>query len=190
MPRTAQVARGRRRNGDVDCRALRPHRPDHSGAAQCNAEAPAHFCPGRGSLEPGHPNVAYYHYWFNGRQPLERPLHEVLRTQKPGFPFLLVWANENWTRTWDGGERHVLLGQSYSLADDLADPRWPGVIPGLDNSARNRRDSHIFVRQSPQIYQKWLSQALCRSQDVAQRYEGSEGGVVFLNAWNEWAEGN
>lgn len=61
----------------------------------------------------------YYHYWFNGRRILERPFQAVFESGKPDFPFMLCWANENWTRTWDGGEKHVLLEQKYSAEDDL-----------------------------------------------------------------------
>jgi lipopolysaccharide biosynthesis protein len=60
----------------------------------------------------------YYHYWFNGRRILERPFQEVFESGKPDFPFMLCWANENWTRIWDGGENHVLLKQEYSPEDD------------------------------------------------------------------------
>lgn len=62
----------------------------------------------------------YYHYWFNGRRILERPFNDVLASGKPDFPFCLCWANENWTRVWNGGEKDVLLGQQYSAEDDLA----------------------------------------------------------------------
>lgn len=60
----------------------------------------------------------YYHYWFNGRRVLERPAEETLKTGKPDFPFMFCWANENWTRRWDGKEDDVLLGQEYSEQDD------------------------------------------------------------------------
>lgn len=62
----------------------------------------------------------YYHYWFNGRRVLERPVNEVLASGKPDFPFCLCWANENWTRRWEGDDKHVLLKQNYSHEDDLA----------------------------------------------------------------------
>lgn len=60
----------------------------------------------------------YYHYWFNGRQVLERPVAEILASGRPDFPFCLCWANENWTRAWDGRSREVLLAQNYSAEDD------------------------------------------------------------------------
>lgn len=62
----------------------------------------------------------YYHYWFNGRRLLERPFDEVLASGQPEFPFALCWANENWTRVWDGGDDEILIGQEYSRDDDLA----------------------------------------------------------------------
>ena len=62
----------------------------------------------------------YYHYWFNGRRILERPFDEVLASGEPDFPFCLCWANENWSRAWNGSERDILLQQEYSHADDLA----------------------------------------------------------------------
>jgi lipopolysaccharide biosynthesis protein len=56
----------------------------------------------------------YYYYWFNGRRILERPLDEVLVSGSPDFPFLICWANEPWTRNWDGLNEQVLLPQTYA----------------------------------------------------------------------------
>lgn len=60
----------------------------------------------------------FYHYWFNGKLLLEQPIEQMLRLEKPDFPFCLCWANENWTRRWDGEETNVLIKQDYSLEDD------------------------------------------------------------------------
>ncbi len=65
----------------------------------------------------------YYHYWFQGRRVLDRPFDMVLASREPDFPFMLCWANENWTRAWDGGAAQVLLEQSYSDADTIAHAR-------------------------------------------------------------------
>lgn len=74
--------------------------------------------------EYGIHGFCYYHYWFNGRRLLERPVNEILATGKPDFPFCLCWANENWTRRWDGHDNQVLLGQNYGEQDDLNHIRW------------------------------------------------------------------
>jgi hypothetical protein len=69
----------------------------------------------------------YYHYWFNGRQVLERPVEAIWQSGEPDFPFCLCWANENWTRRWDGLNDEVLLEQQYTEADDVAHIR--ALIP-------------------------------------------------------------
>jgi lipopolysaccharide biosynthesis protein len=66
----------------------------------------------------------YYHFWFDGERELQRPFAEVLSSGEPRFPFCLCWANENWTRVWDGGDREVIRAQRYSEQDDLRHIRW------------------------------------------------------------------
>ncbi|WP_256009576.1 glycosyltransferase WbsX family protein [Desertivirga xinjiangensis] len=66
----------------------------------------------------------YYHYWFNGKRVLERPVNDIIESGKPDFPFMLCWANENWTRAWNGSEYDVLLQQNYSEEDDLNHIRY------------------------------------------------------------------
>jgi lipopolysaccharide biosynthesis protein len=75
----------------------------------------------------------YYHYWFNGKRLLSTPLDEMLASKKPDFPFCLCWANENWTRAWDGLDRKILIGQNYSDFDHLEHIRWLSETVFSDN---------------------------------------------------------
>lgn len=74
--------------------------------------------------EHGIYGFCYYHYWFNGKRLLHQPIDNMLHLKEPDMPFMLCWANENWTRRWDGKENEVLIKQEYSLEDDKAHMRW------------------------------------------------------------------
>ena len=75
-----------------------------------------------------------YYYWFDGKKLMEKPLEMFLAHPEIDFKFCLCWANENWTRTWDGQANSVLIQQNYSEENDvnfiadlkryLKDPRY------------------------------------------------------------------
>ena len=68
----------------------------------------------------------FYFYWFNGKRLLDAPLEAFLADPALAMPFCLMWANENWTRRWDGSEQEVLLSQDYRDEDE----------PALDRNVR------------------------------------------------------
>jgi len=124
--------------------------------------------------EYGIGGFCYYHYWFNGKMLLERPFNEVLTAGKPDFPFCLCWANENWTRRWDGLEQEVLVSQKYTdydpvqhadwLVNAFLDERYIKInkrplflvyradhIPGIDDVIRTWR-KHAAEKGLPNLY--------------------------------------
>lgn len=84
--------------------------------------------------EHGIHGFCHYFYWFDGRRLLEKPLEAMLRSGRPDMPFCLCWANESWTRRWDGADKEIIVQQTYPpdcfarLATDLLpylkDPRY------------------------------------------------------------------
>ena len=58
-----------------------------------------------------------YYYWFSGKRLLEKPLDLFLNNKDIDFKFLLIWANEDWTRRWNGYEGKVLIKQEYKRSD-------------------------------------------------------------------------
>lgn len=61
----------------------------------------------------------YYHYWFkNGKKLLEKPLEQMLQNKDVDIPFCMSWANENWSKRWDGGNQEIIAEQDYGTEDD------------------------------------------------------------------------
>jgi lipopolysaccharide biosynthesis protein len=74
----------------------------------------------------------FYHYWFSGRLILEEPAQMLLADKSIEMNFCFCWANENWTRRWDGDDQDILLGQEYTENDARAFIRY--LLPFFSDS--------------------------------------------------------
>ncbi|WP_394696431.1 glycoside hydrolase family 99-like domain-containing protein [Pseudoxanthomonas japonensis] len=104
----------------------------------------------------------FYFYWFGGKTLLETPLRNWLNDKTIDLKFCLCWANEKWTRTWDGRGDEILIDQQHSPEDDIAfiahvaeymrDPRYlrlegkpmlvvyrPGVMADMESTSARWR---------------------------------------------------
>lgn len=119
--------------------------------------------------EAGIEGFCYYHYWFGGKQLLQRPFNEVLQSGKPDFPFCLCWANHEWTnKTWQstGGTR--MIAEMRYLGDEEYTAHFNYVLPAF------RDHRYITVDGKPLfvIYDPY------KFADVAH----------FIDLWRELAE--
>ncbi|MFI7587876.1 glycoside hydrolase family 99-like domain-containing protein [Spongisporangium articulatum] len=94
------------------------------------------------AMENGIDAFCYYHYWFAGVRLLEQPLDNYLESQI-SMPFAICWANENWSRRWDGKNHEILMAQDY----DNETPRrvFESFVPYLSDSRYVRRDNKCVL---------------------------------------------
>ncbi|MFG1466595.1 glycoside hydrolase family 99-like domain-containing protein [Xanthobacter sp. DSM 24535] len=88
----------------------------------------------------------FYYYNFNGHRLLEKPLDVLLNDRTISFPFSIMWANENWTRRWDGMEADVLMAQDYGLEGE------PAIIADMARYMKDERYIRINGRPFLGLY--------------------------------------
>lgn len=148
----------------------------------------------------------YYHYWFHGRRLLDRPFREVLASGEPDFPFCLCWANEHWSRRWDGNESQLLMEQRYSPEDDLDHIR--SLIPAFQDPRYIRVENRpLFLVYRASLWpdprrtiDTWRREAarqgiadlfLCRvdsfksERSVSPNEQGFDAAVEFAPRWDD-----
>jgi len=85
--------------------------------------------------------ICIHNYWFNGKKVLEKPLNILLENRDIDIKFCINWANEPWTRRWDGSNQHVLLNQEHGAIDDVN--YIESIIPAMED------DRYIKVNGRP-----------------------------------------
>ncbi len=73
----------------------------------------------------------FHHYWFDGKKVLDTPINNWLADPTIDLPLAICWANEPWTRRWDGLDQDVIIPQTYG--EDWANRFWDDIAPFLND---------------------------------------------------------
>lgn len=73
-----------------------------------------------------------YFYWFDGKKLMDTPLNIIMNNEELDLPFCLCWANENWSRKWDGKNQDILIAQNYDK--EFPEKFINDVIPYMSDS--------------------------------------------------------
>lgn len=90
----------------------------------------------------------FYYYNFSGKKILEKPIDLFLENKDIDINFCLCWANENWSRRWDGSDEEVLLAQKYNKEDDI------NVIKDLSRYIKDERYIRYEGKPVVLVYRK------------------------------------
>ena len=106
-----------------------------------------------------------YHYWFGNNYRVLRKMEDlILADDANDLPFCFSWANEPWTRNWDGSEEGVLIDQTYEEEGNEDHIRYLIQFFKKPNYMRDEHGSCIFYIYSlrhihpflERILQTWL----------------------------------
>jgi lipopolysaccharide biosynthesis protein len=87
---------------------------------------------------------------------------------------------------YDGGMISYPATLEWAMSKPVPDFRWfRGVMPSWDNTPRRQERGTAFIGDSPELFQTWLERALQHTY----LWNRPQDWLVFINAWNEWAEG-
>ena len=97
----------------------------------------------------------HYHYWFDGKQLLETPTNLLLKNLDIDFPFCLSWANETWSRRWDGRDHDILIQQTHPPIEESWARHFDYLIKAWSDERAIKIDGKpVFVIYRPQKIEK------------------------------------
>lgn len=116
----------------------------------------------------------FHYYWFSGTKLMDMPLFNWLKHQEIDFPFCLNWANENWTKLWDGGNREVRYKQELRDGDD--EKFFIDMLPFLRDYRYIKVDGKpVVIVYRPHLFEKERCRAfMSKQREMAKNY-GFEG---------------
>ena len=118
-----------------------------------------------------------YHYWFNGKLLLEKPMENYLADKSIDFPFCFCWANEHWTNAWVSEQNKILIENDFKDKDDWK-VHFEYLLPFFKDDRYIKEDNKpLYVIYLPSIIEP-LEEMLTYWNDLAK--ENGFDGIKFI----------
>jgi hypothetical protein len=92
------------------------------------------------------------------------------------------WIRQGWAGTRYNYPNTVL---NFLRRDTVPYKRYPAVFPSWDNTARQSSAGNVFTEVDPESFRIYVEEKI---EEIRSFHLGDER-LLFINAWNEWAEG-
>jgi Glycosyltransferase WbsX len=130
----------------------------------------------------------HYHYWFDGKQLLNTPTDILLNNKDIDMPFCLAWANETWSRRWDGQDHQILIEQTHPPTVESWGRHFDRLIPyWLDERAIRVDGKPLFFIYRPlRVHQLGSMLDYWQSRARAHGIDGIHFATITQGAFQQW----
>lgn len=121
----------------------------------------------------------FHYYWFSGKRLMEKPIFNYLNNKELDLPFCLCFANENWSKNWDGGDKEVLIEQKF-LEDD---PKQfaQDIMPFFEDERYIKiNNKPILVVYKPQLFKKEILKNFVYELNKKAKENGLDGVYLIM----------
>lgn len=125
----------------------------------------------------------FYYYWFSGKKVLEKPLEYWLAHKEIDFHYHFCWANENWSKLWDGGNQELIFEQK--LQDGDADKFFNDILPYIEDERYEKIDNKpILMIYRPSLFDKQKFMDFLDRLDELAKQNGLDGFYITFSNRN------
>jgi hypothetical protein len=119
----------------------------------------------------------FYHYWFDGKPLLEKPLLHFLQAKNIDMPFCLSWANETWSKRWVG-DKTIIIKQNHTPEKQIWEAHFQFLLPFFKDSRAIKIDHKpVFLLYQPFIINQ-INEMLTFWQELA--LKNGLPGIYFI----------